>query len=92
MGGINFIELAIEDLIHGNVIQKYQEKPFVWLNISRAEALRHLSEEDKTKIDEKERLENTGHSLFYENDAGFLRMKGLTSYLANWDKGIFPTT
>lgn len=91
LGGINFIELAIEDLIHGNVIQKYQEKPFVWLNISRAEALRHLSEEDKTKIDEKERLENTGHSLFYEKDAGFLRMKGLTSYLANWDKGIFPT-
>ncbi len=89
LGGINFIELAIEDLLYGNIIQGQQQKPFVWLAVSRKAAYQHLNEKDKAQIDQKERRENTDNSLIYGKDAGFLRMRGLSSYLTDLDKRTF---
>lgn len=80
LGGVNYIEVAIADLIYNEHLVQEQTKPFNWIVISEKASKQYLTSELKEIFNQEERLENTGNSLLYEEDMGFTRKVKLKTF------------
>ena len=89
-GGINFIELAIEDLIYHRDLDQKQVHPFAWLVVSEKLTREKINPDFLPILDDEERRKHIGNSLVYEADMNLQRRISLMRYFSSLDKSTFP--
>lgn len=88
LGGVNYIEVAISDLIDDEHLEQKQNKPFNWIVISKEASYKYIQPELKDIFSDEKRIENTGNSIIYDEDMGFMRKLKLNKYQKNLEKEI----
>ena len=88
LGGVNYIEVAIADLVYNEGLVQKQTEPFNWIVISESTSYGYLSPQLKEIFNQKDRLRNTGNSLVYDKDMQFSRKMKLKSYHKNLESQI----
>lgn len=81
LGGVNYLEVAIADLAYGEHLNQKQTKPFNWIVIGKEESYKKINSKLQKEFNQKERLENTGNSILYEEDMGLIRKVRLDKYI-----------
>lgn len=89
LGGVNLLELAIEDLVFNRPQTQHQDQAFNWVVAGKKACGKHISPDLQDEYYRKDRLANTGHSILYEKDDDWLRRLRLTKFIWQENRTYF---
>ncbi|MDI9461253.1 MAG: ATP-grasp domain-containing protein [Saccharofermentanales bacterium] len=89
LGGVNYPQLAIEDLAKGNSIIQRQSKPFNWVSAGKHACGNRIPEEFKAEFLRSDRYRNTGHSVINSKDNDLVRKVKIWRYIRHENMAHF---